>query len=539
MLPGLMQTTPLLISGICRFAATAHPEREIVSRLVDEPIWRYDYAAMEKRAGRAARALAALGIGPGDRVTSLAWNTHRHLELFYGVTGMGAVLHTANPRLSEAQIAYTINHAGSRVLLFDADMLDLVERLRPHLGAVDHYVALAPPERLQSGAIAAISYESLLAAQEDGYEWPTFDENSAAFLCYTSGTTGDPKGVLYSHRAVVLHAMIGGLNGALGFSAFDVIMPCQSLYHATAWGLPFIAPINGCKLVLPGNRMDGAGLHELVKAEGVTFSGGVPTIWTMYLSYLEQQGEDAGTLQRLVIGGSAVPRAMAETFQRQFGVTVRQIWGMTETAPIGVIATPTPKLAAEGEAYLDEVIWTRQGRLQFGIELKIVDEEGTELPHDGESSGALLVRGPWCVRRYYRAEEDAVDAAGWFDTGDIATIDRFGFMRITDRKKDVIKSGGEWISSIDLENIAVACPGVRIAAVVGVFHPKWEERPVLVIETHEDAAIGEADVRDYLSTRIVKWWMPDAILFAPVPLTATGKIDKKVLRDQYKDHLAG
>lgn len=538
MLPGQMQTTPLQIIGILKFAAAAHADREIVSRLIEEPVWRYDYAACFRRTAQAAHALTKLGVAAGGRVSSLAWNTHRHFELFYAVPGLGAVLHTANPRLPDDQIAWTINHAESSVLLFEKNFLPVVERLKPLLTSVEHFVMLSDAERLEPGAVAAVSYETLIADEPETYDWPLFDENSASFLCYTSGTTGDPKGVLYSHRSVVLHAMAGGASGAFGFSAFDVVMPCSSLYHATAWGVPFSAPLAGAKLVLPCDKMDGASLHELIRDEGVTFSGGVPTIWTMYLAHLEKTGEDAAKLDRLVIGGSAVPRAMAEAFQQRYGVKVRQIWGMTETSPIGVMATPTPKLAAEGEAEMDEVIWTRQGRLQYGIELRIVDEDGNDLPHDGEASGALLVRGPWTVQRYFKADADAADADGWFDTGDISTIDAFGFMRITDRKKDVIKSGGEWISSIDLENVAVACPGVRIAAVVGVYHPKWEERPLLAIEPHEGETVTAEDVLAFLAPRIIKWWMPDAVIITQVPLTATGKIDKKVLRDRYRDHLA-
>jgi fatty-acyl-CoA synthase len=331
--------------------------------------------------------------------------------------------------------------------------------------------------------------------------------------------------------------MAGGLSGALDFSAFDCIMPCQSLYHATAWGLPFMAGINGCKLVLPCDKMDGASLQELIQKEGVTFSGGVPTIWTMYLDHLSRTGGNAGKLRRLVVGGSAMPPAMAETFDRKYGVSVRQLWGMTETSPIGTIASPTPKIAAGGPEATNEVIWTRQGRMQFGIELKITDENGKDLPNDGVTSGNLKVRGPWTVARYYRAEKPAVDADGWFDTGDIATIDANGFMRITDRGKDVIKSGGEWISSIDIENIASACPGVKTAAVVGVYHPKWEERPILIVEPHDGRTVSEQQLRDHLAPQIVKWWMPEAFIIAAVPLTSTGKIDKKTLRDTYKDCL--
>jgi len=537
MLPGLMQQTPLLISSILSYAASAHGGREIVSRGIEEPIWRYDYAGLADRAGRAAAALQALGVGAGDRVSSLAWNTHRHLELFFAVPGVGAVLHTANPRLFDDQIVYTINHAESGVLLFEKNLLGLVERIAPQLATVKTFIMLAGETTHAAGAVGALCYETLIAAQAGVAAWPSFDENAAAVLCYTSGTTGDPKGVLYSHRAVMLHAMGAGLASAFGFTAFDVVMPCSSLYHATAWGLPFVAPICGAKLVLPADKMDGASLHELIEAEGVTFSGGVPTIWTLYLAWLDQAGKSAGTLKRLVIGGSAVPRAMAETFKRRYGVDVLQIWGMTETCPLGVVATPTPALAARGPEAMQEVIWTRQGRLQFGIELRCVDEEGQATARDGETAGALQVRGPWVVRRYYRQGADATGVDDWFDTGDIATLDADGFMRITDRSKDVIKSGGEWISSIDLENIAAGCPGVKVAAVVGVPHPKWEERPLLVIEAHAGAAITAEAVLKHLEPRVAKWWLPDDVIFAPVPLTATGKIDKKVLRDAYRDRL--
>lgn len=524
--PGLMQHGALNISAILRFAAAAHGSREIISKNVDEPIWRSNYAYTAQRVAQGAHFLTDLGIQSGDRLTSLAWNNHRHFELFYLVPGLGAILHTANPRLADEQLIYTINHAASRVLLFDRNMVELVDRIRPHLPSVEHYIMLSPDD-----------YDQRISGFDIEFDWPMLDENSGSFLCYTSGTTGQPKGVLYSHRSVVLHAMASGLSGALGFSSFDVIMPCQSLYHATAWGLPFAGAIAGAKFVLPCDRFDGASLQQLIAAEGVTFSGGVPTIWTMYLDYLARTGEDTGTLERVIIGGSAVPRAMAETFERTYQVKVQQIWGMTETSPLGVISTPTPAIAALGEEEVDDIIWTRQGRVHFGIELEIVDENGKPLPHDGIASGGLMVRGPWVIERYYRSDHSALNAAGWFDTGDIATIDSYGFMRITDRKKDMIKSGGEWISSIDLENIAVACNGVKVAAVAGVFHPKWEERPIMLIEPHLGATVTPDEVAAYLKPHIANWWMPDRIIIAQVPLTATGKIDKKAIRDLYGEVL--
>lgn len=530
---GLMQGRPLAIIDILRYAAAAHASQEIVSKGIDEPIWRSNYSGTLQRVAQVAHMLLAQGLRAGDRVSTLAWNTHRHFELFYAAPGIGLVLHTANPRLPDEHLIYTINHAASRVLLLDRNLVNVYERIAGRLDAVEKVIILSDPERALPGYEC---YEALISGREVSVDWPLLDEKTAAFLCYTSGTTGDPKGVLYSHRSVVLHAFAAGLSGALGFSAFDVVMPCQSLYHATAWGLPFAGAINGVKFVFPGDRFDGASLETLIESEGVTFSGGVPTIWTMYLDHLKRTGRKPTSLKRVIIGGSAVPREMAASFD-ELGVSVQQIWGMTETSPLGVVATSTPALAQRGREAELEHIWTQQGRMMFGIEMTIRDDAGNFLPHDGIASGALLVRGPWVLERYYRTDRSACDPEGWFDTGDIATIDQLGFMRITDRKKDVIKSGGEWVSSIDLENAAAGCPGVKVAAVAGVYHPKWEERPIMLVEAHDGALLSEDDVRAYLKGRVPAWWIPDRIFLADVPMTATGKIDKKVIRDRYADVL--
>ena len=536
MLRGLMQERPLMISGILEHAALAHGSREIVSRLIDEPVWRYTYADCAARVARAANMLEDLGVHPGDRVSTLAWNTHRHFELIYAVPGIQAVLHTANPRLHDEQITFTINHAGSTILFFDRNLLALVERLRPGLPNIRRYIMLSDAEWLDPGTLKAESYETLIGGYSSEHTWREFDENCGAILCYTSGTTGDPKGVLYSHRSIALHGIAAGLSGAMNLSAFDAVMPASSLYHATGWGLPFVAAINGCKLVLPADRLDSASLYEIITSEGVTLSAGVPTIWTPYVQHLRGLGVGEHSLKRLLIGGSALPPSLREDL-RGLGIDAIQSLGMTETSPIIVFSTPTPALVAHGPEHTDTVLATRQGRPVFGLEVRVVDDEGLAVPQDGKQAGALQVRGPWVVNRYY-PDIPATDAEGWFDTGDIATIDELGYVRITDRKKDVIKSGGEWISSIDLENAVADCPGVRLAAVIGVAHPHWQERPLMVVEPESGAELNPDAIRAFLEARVVRWWLPDAIVIDSVPMTATGKVDKKALRDIYRDHLS-
>lgn len=540
-IPGLMQDNELMISSLIRYAAEYHGAMEIVTRTVEGPIHRYTYADAEKRAKRLSNVLInQFDIKQGDRVGTLAWTTYRHFELFYGVSGMGAVLHTTNPRLFDEQITYIVNHAEDRILFIDLDFVPLVEKLLPELGAIEQFIVLTDRDHMPDTSLPnALCYEELLAAETDQYDWPIFDERAASSLCYTSGTTGNPKGVLYSHRSTIIHALSAAQNSAYGLSIYDTVMPIAPMYHANAWGLPYVAAMLGAKLVLPGPRMDGENIQGLIEDEGVTFSCAVPTVFSMLFQYLEDSGKRVDALQRTMIGGSAVPKAMTEKFLETYGVTVLQLWGMTETSPLGVVACATPEVDALPPEARAEVM-DKQGRVQFGLEIKVLDETGKIVPRDGIAFGDLWVRGPWVTASYYKSEGGKVlDADGWFPTGDVVTIDQYGYMKITDRSKDVIKSGGEWISSIDIENLAVGHPKVLQAGVVGIFHPKWEERPILVIKPAPDQTLTSDEILDFLKGKIAKWWMPDRVFIVDeMPLTATGKIKKISLRAQYKDCLS-
>ncbi|MCF8473241.1 MAG: long-chain-fatty-acid--CoA ligase [Emcibacter sp.] len=539
---GLMQENELMISSLIRYAAEYHGHMEIVTRTVEGPIHRYNYREAEKRSKQLANALIdKFGLKQGDRVGTLAWTTYRHFELFYGVSGLGAVLHTTNPRLFDEQITYIINHAEDRVLFIDLDFVPLVEKLLPELGGVEKFIILTDRAHMpETNLPDVICYEELLAGETDEFEWPIFDEKSASSLCYTSGTTGNPKGVLYSHRSTVIHALAAAQNSAYGLSMYDVIMPIAPMYHANAWGLPYVAAMLGAKLVLPGPKMDGENIQGLIENEGITFSCAVPTVFSMLFQYLEDSGKKVDSLKRTMIGGSAVPKAMKEKFLKTYGVSVLQLWGMTETSPLGVVASSTPEVdnlpADQREEILD-----KQGRVQYGLEIKVLDEMGEPIPRDGVAFGDLWVRGPWVTASYFRNEGGSVlDKNGWFPTGDVVTIDQYGYMKITDRSKDVIKSGGEWISSIDIENLAVGHPKVLQAGVVGVYHPKWEERPILVIKPAPGQSLTQGEVLTFLEGKIAKWWMPDAVFIVDeMPLTATGKIKKTTLREKYKDCLTG
>jgi acyl-CoA synthetase (AMP-forming)/AMP-acid ligase II len=536
---GLMSERPLLISSLLAHAALWHGDTEIVSRTLEGPTHRYTYAAAESRAKRLARALLRRGIGPGDRVGTLAWNTFRHFELYYGISGIGAVCHTINPRLFDEQLVYIINHADDRLLFVDTTFLPLVERLAAQLPAACRIVPLCAADAVPSTDLpVAAAYEALIAAEEADFAWPQFDERTAAALCYTSGTTGNPKGVLYTHRSSVLHAFGASLPHAIPMTASDVVCPVVPLFHACGWGTPYTAPLNGAKLVLPGPRLDGASLHELFEAEGVTLSLGVPTIWLNFEAYLADSGARCSTLRGVLCGGSAVPPSLIEAFARR-GIDMVQGWGMTEMSPLGTVSALKRKHAALDPA-AQQAIKAKQGRPVFGVEMKIVDDAGHELPHDGKAVGELLVRGPWVISGYFEnaaASAAVIEADGWFHTGDVAAIDPDGFMQIADRRKDIIKSGGEWISSIDLENAAMAHEDVAEAAVVAIPHPRWGERPLLVVAPRPGRIPEREALLAFLGGRFPRWMLPDdVVMLAELPHTATGKVMKTQLRERFHDY---
>ncbi|MFN3462927.1 MAG: long-chain-fatty-acid--CoA ligase [Terricaulis sp.] len=537
---GLMQDWPLTVDRILDHAKMNFPRREVVTRSIEGPLSRTNYATIWQRAKQVTNALGEHGVGPGDRVATLAWNTERHLEAWYGAMGMGAVLHTVNPRLFPEQIAWIINHAEDKILFFDTTFIPIVEKIVPLLTSVKHFVALTDRDNLPPSALRILAYEDFLHGNALEASWGGFDENTACGLCYTSGTTGDPKGVLYSHRSNLLHALAANQADCFGLGASDVVLPVVPMFHANAWAMAFVAPMCGAKLVMPGAKLDGASVYELLETEKVTFSAAVPTVWLMLLNHLRETGARLSTLKRVAIGGSAVPEAVLRAFEDDYGVEVIHAWGMTEMSPIGTLGKLLPDHAALSH---DDRIKTKlkQGRALFTVDLKIVDDDGKEKPHDRRTFGRLLVRGPAVARAHFKnagarnERGECLEADGYFDTGDVATLDALGVMQITDRAKDVIKSGGEWISSIDIENVAVGAPGVACAAVIGVAHAKWDERPLLIIE----AKAGETPTREVvlamLEGKIAKWWMPDDVVFvAKIPLGVTGKINKLALREMFK-----
>jgi fatty-acyl-CoA synthase len=532
---GGMQDWPLRIMRLLDHAEREHGEREIVSHWAAGNETRTTWAGIARDSRKLAAALERLGIGKGDRVATLAMNHARHLVSWYGTIGMGGIVHTINPRLFDDQLVYIANHAEDRVLFYDAAFSSIVERLKPQLTTIEHFICFDPPEGEGPSASLGTSFEDMIAPESGDYRWVEGDEREPAMLCYTSGTTGNPKGVLYEHRSTVLHAMTEVTPGIFNLSADAVALPIVPMFHAAAWGLPFGAPLMGIKLVFSADYTPQV-MCELMRREGVTHSAGVPTVWLALISHVEATGEDLGKLELVTIGGSAAPRAMIEWFVKR-GVRVGHAWGMTETSPIGTSGAPPWNWNAMSETEQVDYM-CRQGRVPFGVELRTVDDEGRELPRDGMTSGRLQVRGPWVVKRYFRDERGpAIDVEGWFDTGDVAIMHPDGVMQITDRTKDVIKSGGEWISSIELENAAIGCPGVAEAAAVGVYHPKWDERPLLLVVRRQGADVSEQAIMEHLSRHVAKWWLPDEILFVEsLPHTATGKLLKTALREQYKDH---
>jgi fatty-acyl-CoA synthase len=538
-----MQDQPLLISSLIEFAERHHGDAEIVSRRVEGDIHRSTWRQVAARSRQVANALDAEQLQFSDRVATLAWNGYRHLELYYGVSGSGRVLHTINPRLHPEQIAWIVNHAEDKVLCFDMTFLPLAQAVHAKCPTVKKWVALCEADKLpaDSGIPNLVSYEAWIGQQSADYVWPTFDENSASSMCYTSGTTGNPKGALYSHRSTLLHAYAAALPDVMCLSARDSALPVVPMFHVNAWGMPYSAALVGAKLVFPGPALDGKSIYELMEAEKVTFAAGVPTVWQMLLGHVQAHGLRFSTLKRTVIGGSACPPAMIAAFQQGYGVEVLHAWGMTEMSPLGTAATLKNKhLAMPPEQ--QNAIREKQGRAIFGVDLKIVDGSGKDLPWDGKTQGELLVKGPWIIKAYYKGEGgDPLlrdeNGHGWFPTGDVSTIDADGFMQITDRSKDVIKSGGEWISSIDIENIAVAHPAVAMAACIGVFHPKWDERPIVAIVKKPGAEVTREELLAFYQGKTAKWQIPDDVVFVEaIPLGATGKILKTKLREILRDY---
>ena len=540
---GLMQDQPLLISSLITFVERHHGDGEVVSRRVEGDIHRYTWSNVAQRARQVANALDGMQLQFSDRVATLAWNGYRHLELYFGVSGSGRVLHTINPRLHPEQIAWIANHAEDQVLCFDMTFLPIVQAIHKHCTTVKHWVALCDADKLpaDTGIPNLVSYESLLQQNSTHYHWPTFDENAASSMCYTSGTTGNPKAALYSHRSTLLHAYAAALPDVMSISARDAILPVVPMFHVNAWGIPYSAALTGAKLVFPGAGMDGKSIYELIEAEGVSYAAGVPTVWQMLLTHMKTHQLRFSTLKRTVIGGSACPPAMINTFRDDYGVDVLHAWGMTELSPLGTLCTLKNKhLTLPAEEQMK--IRMKQGRAIFGIDMKIVDGDGNDQPHDGKAYGDLLVRGPWVVANYFKGEGDPLvkdaQGQGWFPTGDVATIDPDGYMQITDRSKDVIKSGGEWISSIDIENIAVAHPSVAMAACIGVPHPKWDERPILAVVKKPDAPLSREELLQFYEGKTAKWQIPDDVVFVDaIPLGATGKMLKTKLREQLKDYV--
>ena len=541
---GQMQSQPLLISNLIVHADRHHHSTEIVSRRVEGDIHRTTWGQVAARARRVANALDSLHLSFGDRVGTLAWNGYRHLELYFGVSGSGRVLHTLNPRLHPEQLVWIVNHADDRALCFDMSFLPLVQAVHAKCPGVKHWIALCDADKLpaDTGIPGLLSYEAWIGGATDTYTWPEFDENCASSMCYTSGTTGNPKGAVYSHRSTLLHAYGAALPDALGCSARDAILPVVPMFHVNAWGLPYSAAAVGCKLVFPGPALDGKSVYELIEGEQVTMAAGVPTVWQMLLGHMQQNGVKFSTLKRTVIGGSACPPAMIAAFNDQYGVEVLHAWGMTEMSPLGTVCTlKNAQVALPADEKMK--VRLKQGRSVFGVDMKIVNELGEEQPWDGKAYGDLLVRGPWIIASYFKGEGGdplQYDAAGrgWFPTGDVATIDADGFMQITDRSKDVIKSGGEWISSIDVENIAMAHPSVAMAACVGMKHPKWDERPIVVVVKKPGTELTREELLAFYEGKIAKWQIPDDVVFVDaIPLGATGKMQKMTLREQLKDYM--